>query len=202
MYVSMDVIEGNTVVGEGLNGTLMGAASPVTEGKIGQAVRLYGSSIQDHIYFGHHPDTCLGNIYLCPSLTIALWLKLEGNGWTAVFKNSGGLRFYIRKFANHIGLGLYCLTQTYSIDVYVPDADPAGWNHYITSCTRTIGTIFVNGKEYVGTIGSTGSATDGRVMLGMGYYHTYRYPFLVDELMVWYIPLNKTCASFVFKSFA
>ena len=46
MYVSMDIIEGNTVVGEGINGTLMGAASIFTEGKVGQAVRLHGSSVR------------------------------------------------------------------------------------------------------------------------------------------------------------
>ncbi len=40
IYVSMDVIEDNTVVGDGINGTLIGAVLPVVEGKKGQAVRI------------------------------------------------------------------------------------------------------------------------------------------------------------------
>ena len=199
MYVSMDFIEGNTTVGHGINGTLMGAVSPVAEGKKGQAVRIYDASNLGHIYFGHHPDTCFGNIQLCPGLTIALWLKLEGNGWTGIFTNNGGLRFYMIKSADKIYIDLYCSTQVYKIKVYVPDIpNPAGWIHCMTSCSLNKGNVFVNGKEYFGSTASTVSVTSGEVVLGMDSA-SYAKPFLADELMVWYKPLSKTCAFFVYN---
>ena len=197
----MDVIEDNTVVGDGINGTLIGAVLPVVEDKKGQAVRVYNASNQGHIYFGQHPDICLGNTQLCPALSMALWLKIEDKGWIGLFNNKGGMNLYVTKIGpgdRGIHIDLYCHPQSYHIKVYVPDVDPVGWNHFIISCSPNMANVFANSKEHFGNTGSTGLESNGKVTLGIEN-NNLRKPFVADELIFWYIPFNMNCASVLYN---
>ena len=183
----MDTIHGDTVVGEGVNGTLNGLASATQDAKIGKAINIHTNSKNDHIYFGINADTCLGNMTLCPdyegvrTLTVALWIKVMIREQRAcIFVNNGGIRLYIIRNTNDVTVHLNCFDKKYQVEnVVVPN--PEGWNYYIVSCDYHGNyTVFVNGYQYyhdiIQSIISTGDS--GKVYLGM--------PFIAQN-SVWFL---------------
>ena len=207
MYVSMDTILGNTVVGNGLNGTIMGTTPTATDAMKGQSIRIYHEGTNDnYINFGQHAYKCVSDVNNCAdhpdnTLTVALWVKLLTTVKSGVFTNTGGVRVYIDRDTNDNDVYFECLTQKYSVEnIIVPD--PAGWNHYIMMCsTNSTGHVIVNGKEWFGEI-STASGTmgtSGKVTLGFSYTSSSN-EFLADELKIWYSALDIISASALYNS--
>ena len=190
----MDVIYDNIVVGERLNGTLMGATSPTTDAKRGQAMSIYHQGEDGYIDLGIHKDVCLGVVSNCNhqdnTITVALWVKLHTTTKSGIFTNNGGLRFYIDQDTSDLDIYLDCANEKYAIENIIV-SDPAGWNHYVIMCSRSNAThVIVNGVEWFGKTGTPDElGTSGRVTLGLSYTK-YDNAFLVDELKIWYSALD------------
>ncbi len=114
----MDDIQGYTMFGEGISGTLVGGPTQVT-GKVGQALSI-GSG--QYIDFGVQNTNCAGKISLCTSgggLTVALWFKLIDTGLVSTFNNNGGMRLFLQKYGSSIMTELHCVEYVWLITIQI-----------------------------------------------------------------------------------
>ena len=76
-YISMDTLQGDTIVGDMLNGTVVGNP-PLVDGVNGKAISL--TQYPQAITLGSMRDECAGNLEICEDgFTLAFWIKMEVN---------------------------------------------------------------------------------------------------------------------------
>ncbi len=188
MNVSFDTQVGNTILGNGVNATFVGATL-TSSAKKGMALNV---AVGHYIDFGTYNDSCLGNISACSdSLTLCMWVQgLEEDKWGCIFKNHGGMKLCIKGVDPNILIHLYCVPpvgpngKKYKVTV---SGDITGYNHYCISCTKTNkGKVYLNGEEYIGTkqTSSSGEGSSGEVRMG-DLEGSFSMNFNVDELDIW-----------------
>ena len=188
----MDEIVGDELVGQQMNGLVVGGASLVP-GIQGNAVSFDG--IDACIDYGQH-DICMSNAGLCNSgITWSMWLYIMSDT-ASTFLSSGcgyyrgetGFAFAIGKHGN-LDVNVRSASEKWKYDFTI-QAPLLQWIHFAVSWNQVeLVKMYVNGTLQEGTLNA-----------GNGYSHTTNPPInigcstgnkrhsniIIDELLVWY----------------
>ncbi len=190
-YFSMDKIEGEILIGYGIQGRVYGATLVRSPCKKGSCLLV---KIGEYVDLGYHGDKCLGNCAKCQNgLSAAVWVKVYNSEWNTVISSNManvvtafGFAIYVRDSGHGVELQSYSGSRRWKLQYTLPYS-PHDWCHIGMTWHEQHGLkLYVNG-QHAKTLTTTThialATANENFFVGKNSLHMVNG--LVDEVYIW-----------------